>query len=76
MDGCQFEEERRQVLGDPLTEEEVGQLVEKYRHSDCARQINLGNFLLISFLFESFFSTIKNETFSCSFILMFLYGFS
>jgi hypothetical protein len=37
-------EERSRVLGDPLTEEEVEELVEKYRHSDCARQINLGNF--------------------------------
>uniref|UniRef100_A0A2N9F243 CRM domain-containing protein n=1 Tax=Fagus sylvatica TaxID=28930 RepID=A0A2N9F243_FAGSY len=35
-------EERSRVLGDPLTEEEVEELVEKYRHSDCARQINLG----------------------------------
>ncbi|XWS09810.1 hypothetical protein CRYUN_Cryun39dG0021200 [Craigia yunnanensis] len=42
VDVCQVEEKRRRVLGDPLTEEEVGQLVEKYRHSDCARQINLG----------------------------------
>ncbi|WOL12210.1 CRS2-associated factor 2, mitochondrial-like isoform X2 [Canna indica] len=30
------------VLGDPLTEEEIAELVEKYRHSDCSRQINLG----------------------------------
>eukprot|EP00257_Ricinus_communis_P006997 XP_002522967.2 CRS2-associated factor 2, mitochondrial [Ricinus communis] len=35
-------EERRRVLGDPLTEEEVEELVERYRHSDCSRQINLG----------------------------------
>ncbi|KAM4102944.1 hypothetical protein ACJW30_06G041000 [Castanea mollissima] len=35
-------EERNRVLGDPLTEEEVAELVEKYRHSDCSRQINLG----------------------------------
>ncbi|XP_015898532.3 CRS2-associated factor 2, mitochondrial [Ziziphus jujuba] len=35
-------EERNRVLGDPLTEDEVAQLVERYRHSDCARQINLG----------------------------------
>uniref|UniRef100_A0A2P2MY33 Uncharacterized protein n=1 Tax=Rhizophora mucronata TaxID=61149 RepID=A0A2P2MY33_RHIMU len=35
-------EERGRVLGDPLTEEEVGELVERYRHSDCSRQINLG----------------------------------
>ncbi|XP_022716921.1 CRS2-associated factor 2, mitochondrial isoform X2 [Durio zibethinus] len=42
VNGCRVEEERRRVLGDPLTEVEVGGLVEKYRHSDCARQINLG----------------------------------
>ncbi|KAG6522691.1 hypothetical protein ZIOFF_019842 [Zingiber officinale] len=30
------------VLGDPLTEEEVAELVERYRHSDCSSQINLG----------------------------------
>ncbi|CAB4277803.1 unnamed protein product [Prunus armeniaca] len=35
-------EERKRVLGDPLTEEEVAKLVERYRHSDCARQINMG----------------------------------
>ncbi|KAG4149990.1 hypothetical protein ERO13_D05G367700v2 [Gossypium hirsutum] len=42
VDSCLVEEERIQVLGDPLTEEEIEELVEKYRHSDCARQINLG----------------------------------
>lgn len=36
-------EERSRVVGDPLTEEEVVELVEQYRHSDCCRQINLGN---------------------------------
>ncbi|KAL5995858.1 hypothetical protein ACLOJK_025930 [Asimina triloba] len=36
------EEELDWVMGDPLTEEETEALVEKYRHSDCARQINLG----------------------------------
>ncbi|XP_068310285.1 CRS2-associated factor 2, mitochondrial [Pyrus communis] len=35
-------EERKRVLGDPLAEEEVAELVERYRHSDCARQINMG----------------------------------
>lgn len=34
--------EREDVLGEPLTEEEVEELVERYRHSDCSRQINLG----------------------------------
>ncbi|KAG8492598.1 hypothetical protein CXB51_010025 [Gossypium anomalum] len=42
VDSCLVEEERIRVLGDPLTEEEIEELVEKYRHSDCARQINLG----------------------------------
>ncbi|TKY45500.1 CRS2-associated factor 2 [Spatholobus suberectus] len=36
-----IEEERNRVLGAPLSEEEVAELVERYRHSDCARQINL-----------------------------------
>ncbi|KAL3851220.1 hypothetical protein ACJIZ3_013102 [Penstemon smallii] len=35
-------EERRRVLGEPLSQEEVAELVEKFRHSDCSRQINLG----------------------------------
>lgn len=34
--------ERESVLGDPLMEEEVEEIVERYRHSDCARQINIG----------------------------------
>lgn len=42
VDRVRFEEERNRVLGDPLTEEEIAELVERYRHSDCARQINLG----------------------------------
>ncbi|KHG10366.1 hypothetical protein F383_12858 [Gossypium arboreum] len=42
VDSCLVEEERIRVLGHPLTEEEIQELVEKYRHSDCARQINLG----------------------------------
>ncbi|KAG8046669.1 hypothetical protein GUJ93_ZPchr0008g11889 [Zizania palustris] len=33
---------REEALGEPLSEEEVEQLVERYRHSDCSRQINLG----------------------------------
>lgn len=36
------EEYRKRVLGEPLTEEEVAELVENYRHSDCNRQINIG----------------------------------
>ncbi|KAL7601500.1 hypothetical protein Lser_V15G20986 [Lactuca serriola] len=35
-------EERNAVLGNPLSEEEVSKLVERYRHSDCSGQINLG----------------------------------
>uniref|UniRef100_A0A803QJS3 Uncharacterized protein n=1 Tax=Cannabis sativa TaxID=3483 RepID=A0A803QJS3_CANSA len=31
------------VLGDPLTEDEVSQLVERYLHNDCSWQINLGD---------------------------------
>ncbi|KAK4275479.1 hypothetical protein QN277_018553 [Acacia crassicarpa] len=42
VDRQRWEEERSRVLGDPLSEEEVAELVERYRHSDCARQINLG----------------------------------
>ncbi|KAL2483780.1 CRS2-associated factor 2 [Forsythia ovata] len=34
-------EKRKRVLGEPLSEEEIAELVEKYRHSDCSRQINL-----------------------------------
>ncbi|KAK9698392.1 hypothetical protein RND81_08G101100 [Saponaria officinalis] len=37
-----WEEEKDRVLGEPLTEEEVDLLVEKYRHSDCKQQINIG----------------------------------
>ncbi|XP_059441255.1 CRS2-associated factor 2, mitochondrial [Corylus avellana] len=35
-------QERNRVLGDPLSEEEIAELVERFRHSDCSRQINLG----------------------------------
>ncbi|XP_057447971.1 CRS2-associated factor 2, mitochondrial-like isoform X2 [Lotus japonicus] len=42
VDRVRLEEERSRVLGAPLEEEEVAELVERYRHSDCARQINLG----------------------------------
>ncbi|XP_056166281.1 CRS2-associated factor 2, mitochondrial isoform X1 [Syzygium oleosum] len=34
--------ERGRVQGAPLSEEEIAELVERYRHSDCNRQINLG----------------------------------
>ncbi|CAH9120056.1 unnamed protein product [Cuscuta epithymum] len=34
---------RQAVLGEPLTEEEIAELIEKYRHnSNCSSQINLG----------------------------------
>ncbi|KAL5542083.1 hypothetical protein UlMin_009793 [Ulmus minor] len=42
VDLGKLDKERSRVLGDPLTEEEVSELVERYRHSDCSRQINLG----------------------------------
>lgn len=45
-DQSQWAEEREKVLGETLTEEEVTELVERYRHSDCSRQINLGINLL------------------------------
>nr|GMC75488.1 CRS2-associated factor 2, mitochondrial [Ipomoea batatas] len=35
-------EERQLVLGEPLSEEEIAELVEKYRYNNCSRQINLG----------------------------------
>jgi len=41
-DWKRVEEERNRVLGAPLSEDEVAELVERYRHSDCVRQINLG----------------------------------
>lgn len=34
--------ERGRVLGASLSEEEIAELVERYRHSDCNRQINMG----------------------------------
>lgn len=37
-----FREEKETVLGEPLMEDEIVEMVEKYRHSDCSRQINLG----------------------------------
>ncbi|EOA13817.1 hypothetical protein CARUB_v10026915mg [Capsella rubella] len=42
IDQSQWAEDRARVLGEPLTEEEVTELVERYRHNDCSRQINLG----------------------------------
>ncbi|KAL6999304.1 hypothetical protein U1Q18_000466 [Sarracenia purpurea var. burkii] len=42
VDSAKIAEERNSVLGEPLSEEEVAELVERYRHSDCSRQINLG----------------------------------
>lgn len=37
-----LEEQRCDFLGEPLSEEEVAALVERFRHNDCSRQINLG----------------------------------
>ncbi|KAM7498870.1 hypothetical protein LguiA_023284 [Lonicera macranthoides] len=42
VDLGKIEEERNVVLGEPLSEEEIEELVERFRHSDCSRQINLG----------------------------------
>ncbi|KAI7737702.1 hypothetical protein M8C21_011874 [Ambrosia artemisiifolia] len=36
------DQERNNILGEPLDEDEVLDLVERYRHGDCSRQINLG----------------------------------
>jgi hypothetical protein len=41
------ESTRDEVLGEALSEAEVAELVERYRHSDCSRQINLGKFVLL-----------------------------
>lgn len=43
VDEARLAEEKKSVLGDPLSDEEVAELVERYRHNDCNRQINLGN---------------------------------
>ncbi|XP_059664768.1 CRS2-associated factor 2, mitochondrial isoform X2 [Cornus florida] len=42
IDLAKVAEYRNAVLGEPLSEEEIAQLVERYRHSDCSRQMNLG----------------------------------
>ncbi|CAL5189227.1 unnamed protein product [Lathyrus oleraceus] len=42
VDLNRIQEERNRILGAPLEDHEVSQLVERYRHSDCSRQINLG----------------------------------
>lgn len=39
---AELEDQRRSMLGEPLTEEEIEELVERYRHNDCSSQINLG----------------------------------
>ncbi|KAK6946886.1 hypothetical protein RJ641_000359, partial [Dillenia turbinata] len=41
VDLVTVKEEREIVLGEPLSEDEVAELVERYRHSDCSLQINL-----------------------------------
>ncbi|MQM17738.1 hypothetical protein Taro_050716, partial [Colocasia esculenta] len=55
--------ERAEVLGDPLTEPEVEELVERYRHSDCSRQINIGslpsNHFALAFRFQLAFPRRK-----------------
>ncbi|KAL6313940.1 hypothetical protein AAG906_011668 [Vitis piasezkii] len=42
VDPAVVSEQRKAVLGEPLSEDEIAELVERYRHSDCSRQINLG----------------------------------
>jgi hypothetical protein len=37
---------REEALGEPLSEATLAELVERYRHSDCSRQINLGEFVV------------------------------
>ena len=44
VDPAVVSEQRKAVLGEPLSEDEIAELVERYRHSDCSRQINLGKF--------------------------------
>lgn len=52
-------EEHERILGEPLSEEEIAELVEKYRHRDCSRQINLGRFRFFFFFFlPSLFESI------------------
>jgi len=53
VDRKRFEEDRNRVLGAPLEDQEVEDLVERYRHSDCSRQINLGVVIqLLYFVFN------------------------
>jgi hypothetical protein len=47
VDRKKIQEERNKVLGAPLDDQEVAELVERYRHSDCSRQINLGLYKFI-----------------------------
>lgn len=42
VDLAEVAKQRNAVLGEPLSKEEISELVELYRHSDCSRQINLG----------------------------------
>ena len=66
-----WEEHKKRVLGEPLMEQEVAELVEKYRHSDCNRQINIGNFSLLclwrNWLILVFIGVYLLEIFSCPF---------
>ncbi|KAL8237022.1 hypothetical protein R6Q59_018103 [Mikania micrantha] len=38
VDMSGVEEQRNAILGEPLSEEEVSEFVERYRHSDCSQQ--------------------------------------
>ncbi|KAK1435630.1 hypothetical protein QVD17_01396 [Tagetes erecta] len=42
VDMAKIEQQRNMIHGEPLSEDQVLELVERYRHSDCSRQINLG----------------------------------
>lgn len=44
-------EERERVLGDPLSYDEIALLVDRYCHTNCSRQINLGKYNFRFFIF-------------------------
>jgi len=66
IDQSQWVEERARVLGETLTEDEVTELIERYRHSDCTRQINLGTILNLLPKFFSFEISLLDQIESSS----------
>ncbi|KAI8010062.1 hypothetical protein LOK49_LG06G00510 [Camellia lanceoleosa] len=52
---------RREVLGGPLSEEEVAAFVEWFRHNDCSQQINLGALSLFMYMHVSSDMTVWNN---------------